>query len=87
LYLYNSDYENLMKEDILKTLDWLVDEFDFLFEPKNQKYRQDDIALANQIIACFSKSSDFINDKKLNERLLNTLKNLEDLYPMLLKSV
>ncbi len=84
--MYNSDYENLLKENILKNLGWLVEEFDFLFKFKNQKYCQDDKTLANQIIACFSKSPDFINDKKLNEMLLNTIKTLEDLYPMLLKS-
>lgn len=75
-----------MKENILKNLGWLVEEFDFLFKFKNQKYCQYDKTLANQIIACFSKSPDFINDGKLNEMLINTLKTLEDLYPMLLKS-
>ena len=76
-----------MKENILKNLAWLVEEFDFLFNCKDQKYHQDNKTLANQIIACFSKSPEFINDKKLNEMLLKTLKTLEDLYPMLLKSV
>ncbi len=84
--MYNTDYENLLKENIIKNLGWLVEEFDFLFKFKNQKYCQDDKTLANQIITCFSKSPDFINDKKLNEMLLNTIKTLEDLYPMLLKS-
>ena len=75
-----------MKENIIKNLGWLVEEFDFLFKFKNQKYCQDDKTLANQIIACFSRISDFPNDKKLNEMLMNTLKTLDDLYPMLLKS-
>jgi hypothetical protein len=75
-----------LKENILKNLGWLVEEFDFLFKFKNQKYCQYDKTLANQIIACFSKSPDFTNDGKLNEMLINTLKTLEDLYPMLLKS-
>ena len=73
-----------MKENIIKKLGWLVEEFNFLFQSKNQKYCQNDKALANQIVACFSKSPDFTNDEKLNEMLLNTLKTLEDLYPMLL---
>ncbi len=84
LYLYNSDYENLLKENIIKNLDWLVEEFKFLFECKKQKFCQDDKTLANQMITCFSKSPDFINDEKLNEMLIKTLKTLEDLYPMLL---
>jgi len=84
--LYNSDYENLLKENILKNLGWLVEEFSFLFKSKNRKYCPEDKTLANQIIACFSKSPDFSNDEKLNEMLSNTLKVLEELYPMLLKS-
>ena len=84
--MYNSDYENLLKENILKNLVWLVEEFKFLFKIKNQEYCQDDKILANQIIACFSRSPDFTNNEKLNEMLSNTLKTLEDLYPMLLKS-
>jgi len=76
-----------LKENILQNLGWLVEEFDFLFKFKNQKYCQYDKTLANQIITCFSKSPDFADDEKLNEMLINTLKNLEDLYPMLLKSV
>jgi len=75
-----------MKENIIKNLDWLVEEFTFLFKFKNQKYCQYDKALASQIIACFSRISDYTNDKKLNEMLTNTLKTLDDLYPMLLKS-
>ena len=84
--MYNSDYENLLKENIIKNLGWLVEEFDFLFKFKNQKYCQDDKTLANQIIACFSKNLDFTTDEKLSEMLFNTIKTLEDLYPMLLKS-
>jgi len=75
-----------LKENSLKNLGWLVEEFNFLFKFKNQKYCPDDKILANQIIACFSNSLDFIYDEKLNEMLLNTLKTLEALYPVLLKS-
>lgn len=63
---------------------WLIEEFSFLFKIKNQKYSQDDKTLANQIIECFSKSPDFTINEKLNETFLNTLKTLEELYPMLL---
>ena len=84
--MYNSDYKNLLKENILKNLVWLVEEFKFLFKNKNQKYCQDDKILANQIIACFSRSPDFTNNEKLNKMFSNMLKVLEDLYPMLLKS-
>ena len=84
--MYNSDYENLLKENILKNLAWLVEEFNFLFKFKNQKYCQDDKVLANQIIGCFSSGPEFTNDEKLNEMFSNTLKTLEALYPMLLKS-
>jgi len=75
-----------LKENILKNLDWLVEEFNFLFKIKNQKYCLDDKILANQITACFSESLDFTSDEKLNEMLLNRLKTLEVLYPTLLKS-
>ncbi len=75
-----------MKENIIKNLGWLVEEFEFLFKFKNQKFCQGDKTLANQIIACYSKSLDFLNDEKLSKMLFNTLKALEDLYPMLLKS-
>ena len=84
--MYNSDYENLLKENILKNLVWLVEEFKFLFKIKNQEYCQDDKILATQIIACFSRSPDFTNNEKFKEMLNNALKSLEDLYPMLLKS-
>ena len=86
MYLYNSDYENLLKENLIKTLDWLVEEFNFLFKFKNQKYCQNDITLANQIVASFSKNHVFTNDEKMNEMFIKTLKTIENLYPMLLKS-
>ena len=75
-----------MKENLIKKLDWLVEEFNFLFKFKNGKYCQYDTTLANQIIASFSKSPDFINDEKMNKMLFSALKTLEELYPMLLKS-
>jgi hypothetical protein len=84
--LYNNDYNNFLEENIFKSLSWLVEEFNFLFKSKNHEYCQYDKTLANQIIACFSRSSDFIYDEKMNEKLKNTVKNLEDLYPTLLKS-
>ncbi len=84
MYLYSSDYENLLKEHNIKNLDWLIEEFNFLFKIKCQKYCQDDKILANNIITCFSKNPDFTSDKNLNKMLQNTLKILEDLYPMLL---
>lgn len=87
MYLYNGNYENLLKENAIKKLDWLVEEFDLLFKLKNQKYCQYDKTLANQIFACFSGSSDFTNDEKLNEMLAITLRTLNKLYPTLLRSV
>ena len=87
MYLYNGDHENLLKETAIKNLDWLVEEFNFLFKVKNQKFCKYDKTLANQLIACFSRNSDFTNDEKLNEMFTNTVKALEDLYPTLLKSV
>jgi len=75
-----------LKENSLKNLGWLVEEFNFLFKFKNQKYCPEDKILANQIISCFSESLDFTSNEKLNEMLLNTLKTLEAHYPMLLKS-
>jgi len=86
LYLHNCNYENLLKETVLKKIDWLVKEFDFLFKLKNQKYSQYDKTLANQIIACFSGSSDFTYNEELNEMLANTLKTLNELYPTLLRT-
>jgi len=75
------DYERILQDNLKSELEWLEEEFEYLFKGKKEKYSQEDISLGNQIL------DNVIDDIKTNdnEDLLNllaiTLNKIEQSYP------
>ncbi len=75
------DYERILQDNLKSELEWLEEEFEYLFKGKKEKYSQEDISLGNQIL------DNVIDDIKTNdnEDLLNllaiTLNKIEHDFP------
>ncbi|MFX0080994.1 MAG: hypothetical protein ACFE94_04500 [Candidatus Hodarchaeota archaeon] len=79
----SGDYEKILEDNLKDELEWLEQEFEFLFRQKKLKrcYTKDDISIGNQIL------DNVIDNIKTNksEELLNllaiTLNKIEQNYP------
>jgi len=77
------DYEKILEDNLKEELEWLEQEFEFLFKQKRLKnsYTKEDISIGNQIL------DNIIDNIKLNksEELLNllamTLNKIEQTFP------
>ncbi|MBY9011512.1 MAG: hypothetical protein KGD70_03980 [Candidatus Lokiarchaeota archaeon] len=83
MILCAGDYENMLKDGLIQKLNWLEEEFSFLFNSKKHNYSQKDRDLANQIIKNISDSINSSEDVRLKELLIDTLKSIKDIYPEL----
>jgi hypothetical protein len=83
MILCAGDYENMLKDALIQKLNWLEEEFSFLFNSKKYNYSQKDRELATQIIKNISDSINSSEDVRLKELLIDTLKSIKDIYPEL----
>ena len=83
MILYARDYENTLREELVQNLNWLEEEFSFLFNSKKHKFSQQEKALANQIIENISECVNSFRDLELNELLISTVKSIRSIYPAL----
>jgi len=83
MILCAGDYENMLKDGLIQKLNWLEEEFSFLFNSKKHNCSQKDRDLANQIIKNISDSINSSEDVRLKEALIDTLKSIKDIYPEL----
>jgi len=83
MILYAGDYENMLRDSLIQKLNWLEEEFNFLFNSKKRNYSQKDIALANQIIKNITESVNYSESVRMKELLIDTLKSIKSIYPEL----
>jgi len=83
MILYAGDYENMLRNSLIQKLNWLEEEFKFLFNSKKRNYSQKDIALANQIIKNITESVNYSESVRMKELLIDTLKSIKSIYPEL----
>jgi len=83
MILTAGDYENILKDALIQKLNWLEEEFSFLFNSKKGKYSQNDRALAHQIIQDITESINCYEDTRMKELFIDTLKSINDIYPEL----
>jgi len=83
MILTAGDYENMLKDGLIQNLNWLEEEFNFLFNSKERNYSQEDRALAHQIIKDITESIHCSEDVRLEELLIDTLKSIKSIYPEL----
>ncbi|NVM45513.1 MAG: hypothetical protein HWN79_11410 [Candidatus Lokiarchaeota archaeon] len=83
MILHATDYENTLKDGLIQKLNWLEEEFSFLFNSKKTKYSQKDRDLANQIINSITECINCSEDIRMNQLLIDTLKSIKNIYPEL----
>lgn len=83
MILHSADYENTLNDAIIQKLNWIEEEFNFLFKSKRTKYSQKDRDLANSIIHNITESVNCAEDIRLKQLLVDTLKSIKNIYPEL----
>jgi len=83
MILHATDYENTLMDGLIEKLNWLEEEFSFLFNSKKTKYSQKDRDLASQIINSITECINCSEDIRMNQLLIDTLKSIKNIYPEL----
>ena len=83
MILYAGDYENMLRNSLIQKLNWLEEEFSFIFNVKKRNYSQKDRDLAIQIIKNITKSFNYSESVRMKELLTDTLKSIKINYPEL----
>ncbi len=79
-YCGDLDFEDLLDDFILDELEWLANEFNYLFKLKRNNYTDGDIKLANQLLEKISNVS-FISDNSRALELVSwTIKKIKSEY-------
>ncbi len=79
MFLYG-DYNNILEDSLIQKLNWLKEEFYYLFKFKQHKYNQKDKELAHQIIENFIESVNPSDNKRMIELLLETVEAIKKKY-------
>ena len=79
MFLYG-DYNDILEDSLIQKLNWLEEEFYYLFKFRQHKYNQKDKELAQQIIKNFIESVIPSDNKRMNELLLETVEAIEKNY-------
>ena len=79
MFLYG-DYNDILEDSLIQKLNWLKEEFYYLFKFRQHKYNQKDKELAHQIIENFIESVNPSDCKGINDLLLETVEAIEKKY-------
>ena len=79
MFLYG-DYNDNLEDNLVQKLNWLKEEFYYLFKFRQHKYNQKDKELAHQIIKNFTENVNSSDNKRMNELLLETMEVIEKKY-------
>jgi len=78
------DFEDIIETNVIHELEWLRQEFDFLFLFKKDRLSQKDIEIANQIITCVIDKYSGTLDDKVVDLLSKIIEEIEERYPGLI---
>lgn len=78
------DFEDIIETNVIHELEWLREEFDFLFRFKKDRLSQKDIEIANQIITCVIDKYSGTLDDKIVDLLSKSIEAIEERYPGLI---
>lgn len=77
----SGDYEKILEDNLKAELDWLEQEFDFLFKPKKSKYTKEDLQMGSMILDNVIDNIKTNNSEELLNLLAITLNKIEHFYP------
>ena len=83
MILTAGDYENMLKDGLIQKLNWLEEEFSFLFNSKKRNFSQKDRDLANEIIKNMTENINCTEDVRIKELFIDTLNSIKSIYPEL----
>ncbi len=75
------DYERILQDNLKSELEWLEEEFEYLFKGKKEKYSQEDISLCNQILDNVIDAIKTNDNEDLLNLLAITLNKIEHDFP------
>lgn len=79
MFLYG-DYNDILEDIFIQKLNWLEEEFYYLFKFRQHKYNQKDKELAHQILRNFIESLNPSINERMNKLLLGTVEAIEKKY-------
>ena len=79
MFLYG-DYNDILEESLIQKLNWLKEEFYYLFKFRQHKYNQKDKELAQRIIEIFIESVNPSDNKGINDLIVETVEAIEKKY-------
>ncbi len=78
------DFEDIIETNVIHELEWLREEFDYLFRFKKDRLSQKDIEIANQIIDCVINHYSGTLDDKTVDLLSKSIEAIVKCYPGLI---
>ncbi|MGB5911584.1 MAG: hypothetical protein ACXACC_10285 [Promethearchaeota archaeon] len=78
---YCGDYDDLLEDSLIEELEWLKEEFEFLFNSRKHHPTEKDKQLANQMIENVFNKIDFLDDSRISDLLIEALENIEYNFP------
>ena len=77
----SGDYEKILEDNLRSELDWLEEEFSFLFKSKKEKYTQHEINMGSMILDNVIDSIKTNHSEEILNLLAVTLNKIEHTYP------
>ena len=80
MILAAGDYDNMLRDSLIQKLNWLEEEFNFLFSSKQKKFSQKDKDLAHEIIKDITECVKCSEDVRLMDLLIDTINTIKSIY-------
>lgn len=77
----SGDYEKILEDNLKSELDWLEQEFEYIFKPKKNKYTKQDLNMGSIILDNVIENIKTNNSEELLNLLAITLNKIEHMFP------
>jgi hypothetical protein len=85
-YCNNLDFQDLLDDYLFDELEWLTNEFNYLFKGKDSNYSKADLDIANHIIKKISEINLISNNERAVELISWTIEKIKLEYSELFSS-
>jgi hypothetical protein len=83
MILTAGDYENMLRDSLIKKINWLEEEFSVLFSSQKRSYSRNEKNLARDMIKDITELVDFSEDAELRDLLIDTLNSIKSVFASL----